>query len=645
MIPRPKPALKTQRPVFKEIANLVPQPSDPATHKELLAARGCRKTYSAALEADKEHGIDELQDLARLDEFVSVLEVDVTGQTSTPAWAMASEARLKAHVTSEVKKVNDGMEKKYKALDKKVDKLSKQVETLSTDFKNLPLSVTSLIECRGIPINNRLTRGGDYKFPPNWEGKQFDHDDIPDVVFRDGTIAKASIDNLPDDVVKKALKHYNRTTTGSVGAKRERLPSSFHPTLLDASNAPASTTAELRPPLPPAVAGWALRKAVASGLSKAGFEGAEEEAYLELEGAVYEYFGALLTYASQLAEHGRRHEPTLSDVVQASWELGVGGAGELVQEMQKAKERREEAPDIHITYKRPRLPSPPPRLLPSDDESDPLPPHLLSPPPSPPQSPHTSDDEDADFEEVLPLGPDGKPLPSAVAEQDARKKMKEEKRDKRDKVRREREERGKEREKRRRLRKRREEADPFRAGWLPTLPPKHSWKQTPVYPESAAPPPIPPPISQTQQAPSAAALQHLSTLRARLNDSQLVAASLRNLIRRTGARAVAPAGVGGGGGGGGVAGEEQRAQQEALLQEAQDVVDYESEWYGVKEASAAALVLPGGGGKRRIRVLTVGADREEDEDGNEGEEGEKEKREQGEGSRVGGAAKRRRWLV
>ncbi|GAA5912358.1 hypothetical protein JCM6882_002570 [Rhodosporidiobolus microsporus] len=413
--------------------------------------------------------------------------------------------------------------------------------------------------------------------------------------------------------------------------------SSFPPTLLDGSNAPPSTS-KLRPPLPPAVAGWALRKAVAHGLSGAGFDGAEEDAYQELEGAVYEYFGALLTYASQLAELARRHEPTLQDVVQASWDLGVGGAGELGEEARRVRDTGEEAPDIQITYKRPRAASPPPRLLPSDDESDPLPSSLLSPPPSPPASPHSSDDEDADFEEVLPLGPDGQPLPSAVAEQEGKKKVKEEKRQKRL---REKEERRKERERRRRGRKRREEADPFRAEWLPGLPPKHSWKQTPVYPQSAAPPPIPPPISQTQQAPSSAALQHLSTLRARLNDSQLVAASLRNLIRRTGARAVAPAGFGGGEGGA----TEEAQQQEALLQEAQDVVDYESEWYGVKEASAAALVLPGGAGKRRIRVLTVGADRDEDDERDDEEGGKGEKKADGEGSRVGGAAKRRRWLV
>lgn len=71
------------------------------------------------------------------------------------------------------------------------------------------------------------------------------------------------------------------------------------------------------------------------------------------------------------------------------------------------------------------------------------------------------------------------------------------------------------------------------------------------------------------------------------------------------------------------------------------MVDYESEWYGVKEGGA------GMGGKRRIRVLTVGGgeDEEEEERRRGGKKGENGGAEWMEGSRVGGAGKRRRWLV
>lgn len=175
-------------------------------------------------------------------------------------------------------------------------------------------------------------------------------------------------------------------------------------------------------------------------------------------------------------------------------------------------------------------------------------------------------------------------------------------------------------------------------------------RRTQVYPESAAPPPIPPPISQTQQAPSAAALQHLSTLRARLNDSQLVAASLRNLIRKTRASAV---------------GEQQhlqhlQQQQQQQQQDSADVVDYESEWYGARGLGAAT------GSKRKIRVVTIGQrthkspgdllslESEASAAGGVGGDGSVMMRKGGgleggggggEGSRVGGAVKRRRWLV
>ena len=117
----------------------------------------------------------------------------------------------------------------------------------------------------------------------------------------------------------------------------------------------------------------------------------------------------------------------------------------------------------------------------------------------------SDDSEDDEFEEVTPLGPDGLPLAAhhqseAIA---AKEKKKREKRQMREealeKKRRERQEieakrerekaaRDQERERRRRERKRRQEADPLRADWLPALPPKHSWKQTPVRRPFRAPP-------------------------------------------------------------------------------------------------------------------------------------------------------------
>lgn len=169
---------------------------------------------------------------------------------------------------------------------------------------------------------------------------------------------------------------------------------------------------------------------------------------------------------------------------------------------------------LRLRYQRPRVAVDPRPLLPSDDEQDPLNgDDLASPPPSPPRlaSPPlpaaaalSDDSEDDEFEEVTPLGPDG--LPLAPADQSeaaavaaaAKEKKKKEKQQKREealeKRRRDRQEleakrereklaRDQERERRRRERKRRQEADPLRADWLPALPPKHSWKQTPVRPE------------------------------------------------------------------------------------------------------------------------------------------------------------------
>ncbi|GAA5880778.1 hypothetical protein JCM3774_005745 [Rhodotorula dairenensis] len=432
------------------------------------------------------------------------------------------------------------------------------------------------------------------------------------------------------------------------------------------------------PDLPGSIPALVLHKAVAAGLDRAGFEGADPDALDELEGALASFFGSLLLYAHDLAEHARRHVPTVVDVLKGCQDLGIGGPGDLLDQVRLASSAGPET-SLRLRYQRPRVPVDPGPLLPSDDdddddddkvaerdlENDPL---LASPPPSPlpVESEEEEEDDDFEFEEVTPLGPDGLPLSSgtggpnsdaAKQQQQQRREAKErrqrEKREKKERRERERDARRRERERRRderaRVKRKRQEADPLNADWLPALPPKHSWKQTPVYPESAAPPPIPPPISQTQQAPSAAALQHLSTLRARLNDSQLVAASLRNLIRKTRASAVGSGsgsgtGPGGLGGGGGGVGEQDSA----------DVVDYESEWYGARGLAVAT------GSKRKIRVVTVGQRTNqspgdlllETHDAADGRGGNARKsggggllEGAGEASRVGGAVKRRRWLV
>ncbi|BGP65840.1 hypothetical protein NBRC10512_001392 [Rhodotorula toruloides] len=399
-----------------------------------------------------------------------------------------------------------------------------------------------------------------------------------------------------------------------------------------------------RPDLPPALPALVLRKLVAAELLSTGFEGADEEALEEVEGALYSFFGSLLSYAHQLAELGRRHVPTVADVVKGCEDLGVGGTRELLAEARRGRPALAE--DVQITYKGPRAPVDLGPLLPSDDEDDDpydpsKDPSLASPPPSPPLPPFSDDDDDSDaeFEEIGPAG--GGDEAEAKARKEAAEAKKRAKREKRERLLREKDERRKERERRRRERQRRREANPMKAEWLPALPPKHSWKQTPVYPESAAPPPIPPPISQTQQAPSAAALQHLSTLRARLNDSQLVAASLRNLIRRTAARSL-NAGKDGNAAPG-PDGAQMDVENQPQQQQEADIVNYESEWYGAKDAASAV----GANAKRRIRVLTVGKGQDEfDEDeeaertGRKGQNGD-----WNDASRVGGAAKRRRWLV
>ncbi|GAA5887588.1 hypothetical protein JCM16303_001438 [Sporobolomyces ruberrimus] len=420
-----------------------------------------------------------------------------------------------------------------------------------------------------------------------------------------------------------------------------------------------------RPPLPPALPALVLRKMIALQLVETGFEAGENEAIEFLEGALYSFFGTLLNYAHDLAELARRHEPTLEDVVQGCREMGLVESTRDLYPSQlpnlASSSSSSTSADLSIRYARSsRRRAKSPVLLPSDDEheafSDPEPdPAFESPPASPsrsadwnPGDDSSSDDDDDDdddedeFEEVVPMGADGQPIPGAKEAKDAKKRDKEQRR-------KDRGERRKERDRRRKARefRKNEYGGTFEASWAPKLPPKHSWKQTPVFPEQPPPPPIPAPVSRTAQAPSKLALAHLSTLRSRLNDSQLVASSLRNLIRRTGASArggnpytTSSAIVTGEGG---TAEEVQVAAEVAAEQEA-DLVSYENEWYGSNKIIAkSALAFKKG--KRNVRTIRVGdKERKGDE---EGESSDEERREGifGTTGGGGGVAKRRRWLV
>ncbi|GAA5931184.1 uncharacterized protein JCM15063_002570 [Sporobolomyces koalae] len=436
--------------------------------------------------------------------------------------------------------------------------------------------------------------------------------------------------------------HYSDSSSRSTSPNPLEVDASKRETLT--SNAAAAAA----PPLPPAIPALVMRQVIATELTETGFDAAHEVAIEFLEGALFNLFGSLLTYAHQLAELGRRHEPTVLDVIESCHELGIAsGPGDLLQQ---ARKRRQYPVSIEpIKYSRNRRNQKQVALLPSDDEAEAFSepeqdPALASPPPSPARSVSNATDEDDDddiFEEVVPLGTDGQPIPGA-------KEAKERKRRERDKERAGRETRRIERDRRRRARefRKNEYGGTFRAEWAPTLPPKHSWKQTPVFPEQPPPPPIPDPVSRTAQAPSATALAHLSTLRARLNDSQLVASSLRNLIRRTGAAArghtaYAPASASMTGlndaSDAAVTNAQVAAEQEA------DLVSYENGWYGSNKVIAASA-SQFKKGKRNVRIVKVGNEHVQDDEVNESDD-ERDRDDNFTKSGGGGVAKRRRWLV
>ncbi|KAM0753308.1 hypothetical protein T439DRAFT_379008 [Meredithblackwellia eburnea MCA 4105] len=164
------------------------------------------------------------------------------------------------------------------------------------------------------------------------------------------------------------------------------------------------------------------------------------------------------------------------------------------------------------------------------------------------------------------------------------------------------------------------------ADFLPPLPSKHSYKQTPVFPKSSTSAPVPSP-SLPLQAPSAAASAHIATLRSRLADGQVVARSLRNLVRATG---------GGGGGGSGtvtIVGGGAGQEEESLA----DVVDFERDWYQPRG-------VVGQGGKRRIGIIRVGAKSVRDADVPDDANVIDPNANRG-GVGKGGGPKRRRWRI
>lgn len=343
-----------------------------------------------------------------------------------------------------------------------------------------------------------------------------------------------------------------------------------------------------------------------------------------------------------LANLGRRNQPNFKDLVQGVKDFGVAGVKELKEEVERTKGRdgafcavlparlqrttnahtHSTVPQLSVVYDKIREEAPGPTLA-SDDE------------PSSESEASEYEDEPAPAPPALPLiegGPAPPPAPAAPR----RKKVKQ------PKV---------------------KPLDALKGDFLPPLPAKHSYKQTPVrhiapllsspeleltarlheqvYPQSRIPPAIPQASTfPTQQTPSALAMRHLSTLRSRLNDSQLVASSLRNLIRKTSARATS------GTEGAMILGDQQEGGATAD-NDNDDVVDYEGEWYGGRG---------GPGVKRSVLVMRVGEEGKVDLEGWGSGNGREEEGRDGmafmksaegwsDAGRVGGAGKRRKWRV
>ncbi|KAK4050254.1 hypothetical protein OIV83_003575 [Microbotryomycetes sp. JL201] len=229
-----------------------------------------------------------------------------------------------------------------------------------------------------------------------------------------------------------------------------------------------------------AIAVECLERLVNLELKAAGYATADQQALQHLHGLAVVFFEALVQRAHELTEQAARSNVNIKDAIAASVDLGVvTGPMDFIGLSDATRDRNAEAGAPPLRYKRVR-PSAVEKTLPSDDEEN--------------EQEHAKDKDDVEQYLQQSIIPKVKPrkLPEALT-----------------------------------------------APYLPQLPPKHTFKQTPVYPQPAAPPTIPNPTYEPRQKPSTEALRHLATLRARFNDSQMVASSLRNLIRKTSVRTVA----------------------------------------------------------------------------------------------------------
>ncbi|SCV72934.1 BQ2448_6859 [Microbotryum intermedium] len=283
--------------------------------------------------------------------------------------------------------------------------------------------------------------------------------------------------------------------------------------------------------LPPSVAAHVVRRLVARELQDVGFDSAQQDALEEIEG----FFGSALVLAHDLANHAHRSRPNVKDIVESCRRLGVGSEPELVQEVKRTKHRpSEEWPKLRFQRSTKRRSSPTGPLLGSDDEGE-------------------QDEREKKEKEFIKTF---NSTPAAIASGIVTGQTIASKRT----------------------------FDALRnQPGLPALPNKHSFKVTPAYPTPTLSAPFVPPnltYHPKPQEPSPLALTHLSTLQSRQNDSTQVAASLRNLIRRTSARPQQSTFNNASSAPNGLDGTDLLGNGEEL-----DVVDYSTEWYSSKTAS------------------------------------------------------------
>ncbi|KAK4049894.1 hypothetical protein OIO90_005283 [Microbotryomycetes sp. JL221] len=243
-----------------------------------------------------------------------------------------------------------------------------------------------------------------------------------------------------------------------------------------------------RPSLTPIVAVEYLERLVNVELQAAGYLTADKEALEQLQGMTVVFFEALVQRAHELTEQANRTRVNLKDALEASVETGiVAYPAQMIRFAKQTRDRNDQVDVPPIRYKRVRPPVIE-KTLPSDNEQD-------------------EEDDDSNLVRSNGKGDQSASLPDL--HQSIIPKVKP-----------------------------RKLPEALKASFLPPLPPKHTFKQTPVYPQPAPPPLIPQPTFDPIQKPSKEAMRHLATLRARFNDSQLVSSSLRNLIRKTSVRTV-----------------------------------------------------------------------------------------------------------